>query len=382
MTPKERLLRTINFEKTDYVPLCFLQFEALRQQCKTEEEFIRGQMALGVEPLVWLPELLWGADPGVKTESWVEAGEPYSILHKKWITPKGTLEAEAAKTADWPYGDDIPLMSDPGMARQSLFPVRDESHLDALEWMLQPPDERQIANFRAAVKPLRALADKHQLAVRGGITLLADVVGWLCGGEQIALLGMDQPDLLRRLLDIISNWQLRGMQTVMEARPDVYVQGEWYCTPFLSPALFDEFYAPVFRKYVDLAHQGGAKFCFLGTANMMPFLENFKRLGVDVIFGIDPIQGNWDFARAKAICGRDIALWGGVNAYLQLVGAKKEDIVAATRHAMETLAPGGGFILSPVDDTKIWDEGNGQYARWEPARENIEHMVKVWKELR
>ena len=248
--------------------------------------------------------------------------------------------------------------------------------------MFAAPSAEQTAEFRQTCKTLKALADKYNLATRAGFTRLADTVGWLCGGEEIAMLGLEKPNLLRRLLELISNWHLKGMETVMDIRPDIYVQGEWYGTPFLSPSLFDDFYAPVLRKYVDLAHQGGAKFCYLGTANMMPFLGSLKKLGVDVIYAIDPIQGNWDFPKAKADLGRDVALWGGVNAYLQVVDGTEQDVEKATRYAMETLAHDGGFILSPVDDTKVWDESIGTYADWKKVEHNVRHMVKVWKELR
>ena len=125
MTPKERLLSTISFEKTDYTPLSFLQFEALKQQCHSDEEFVQRQLELELDPLVWLPMLFWGKDPGVKKESWKEPAQPHPILHTKFITPKGTLEAAVPQTEDWPYGDQVPLMSDFGLARQCRFAVRE-----------------------------------------------------------------------------------------------------------------------------------------------------------------------------------------------------------------------------------------------------------------
>ncbi len=383
LSARERLLRTISFDTVDHLPFCFLKFEALRDQCDTEEEFVRQQLELGVDPLVWLPELVWGPDPGVETEVRQEPGDPHPILHKRFKTPKGTLEAACPKTDDWPHGDDIPLMSDYAVARSTRFPVNDEADLDPLEWMLTGPDETMLAGWRREAGGLKALAEKHGVATKAGGTRLADTVAWLCGAEQVGLLGLEKPDLLRRLLDIIFRWHLKGMEVVLDARPDLYWHGEWYGTPFLSPAIFDEFYAPVLKKYVELAHDHGASFCYIGTANMMPFLGRLGAVGVDVIYGIDPLQGDWDFPGAKSACGQDVALWGGVNAYLTVVDGMPEDVEQATRAALETLAAGGGFILSPVDDTKLRAADAGsEYASWDHVRANVRRMVEVWKETR
>lgn len=381
LSARERLLRTISFETADHVPFCFLLFEALRDRCDTEEDFVRRQLDLGVDPLVRLPGLVWGRDPGVEVELWQEPAEPSPILHKRYKTPKGVLEAACAKTADWPHGDDIPLMSDWTMARSTRFPVSEEADLEPLEWILAGPDEAMIAAWRREVAALKSLAERYGLATKAGGTRPADAVGWLCGGEQVGLLGLEKPDFLRRLLDILFRWHLKGMEVVLEARPDIYWHGDWYGPPFLSPAIFDEFYAPLLKKYVELVHAHGAKFCYLGTANVMPFLGRLRALGVDVIYGIDPIQGDWDLPEAKAACGKDVALWGGVNAYLTVVDGTREDVERETRAALEVLAPGGGFVLSPVDDTKIADAGR-EYASWDHVLANVRQMVEVWKERR
>ncbi len=72
-----------------------------------------------------------------------------------------------------------------------------------------------------------------------------------------------------------------------------------------------------------------------------------------------------------------------MNAYLTVVDGTPEDVEEATRSALETLAPGGGFILSPVDDTKLRDADVGsEYASWDHVKANVRRMVEVWKETR
>jgi uroporphyrinogen decarboxylase len=64
---------------------------------------------------------------------------------------------------------------------------------------------------------------------------------------------------------------------------------------------------------------------------------------------VDPVQGGDDLATVKAELSSRVAVLGGVNSAITLGRGTKEEIRAAVNHAVEVMAPGGGFILSPVD---------------------------------
>jgi uroporphyrinogen decarboxylase len=105
------------------------------------------------------------------------------------------------------------------------------------------------------------------------------------------------------------------------------------------------------------------------TWGIMPFLDLFKEMDIDILYGVDPVQGSADLRKVKQAIGDKICIWGGVNAAVTLTGSKS-GVENAVKNALETLAPGGGFILAAIDqlfvDT-IW--------------ENFMTMIHTWRKF-
>jgi len=86
------------------------------------------------------------------------------------------------------------------------------------------------------------------------------------------------------------------------------------------------------------------------------------------LIGVDPMQ--WDLAETKRRLQGNVALWGGVNGHLTIEHGTVEEVRAAVCQAMEILAPGGGFILSPVDNVR---EDTPR------ACENVRVLIDEWR---
>jgi len=100
------------------------------------------------------------------------------------------------------------------------------------------------------------------------------------------------------------------------------------------------------------------------------YLEDLLDIGIDVLRGVDPIQGKDDLAVVKETIGGRIAIWGGMNAAITLGRGTPDEIRQAVDTAIEILAPGGGFVLYPVD--QIYND-----SPWD----NIQIMIDRWKEV-
>ena len=59
-----------------------------------------------------------------------------------------------------------------------------------------------------------------------------------------------------------------------------------------------------------------------------------------------------------------------MNGNLTMTEGSPKEIRKAVEEAIEALAPGGGFILSPIDKIEAWTP-------WE----NVEAMLGRWREL-
>lgn len=55
LSSRERMLRAIRYEPVDYVPCSFMALGALKQWSVEQRHFVQRQLALGLDPFVFLP---------------------------------------------------------------------------------------------------------------------------------------------------------------------------------------------------------------------------------------------------------------------------------------------------------------------------------------
>ena len=138
---------------------------------------------------------------------------------------------------------------------------------------------------------------------------------------------------------------------LLDAGIDLYIKRIFYeSTDFWSPRLYREFLQPILRADVALAHQAGALVGGMMTTGTLPLVDALAEAGLDAIIGVDPLVTDL-VAIKRAVRGR-IALWGGVNGYITVEQGTEAEVRAAVCQAIETLAPGGGFVLSPVENVR------------------------------
>ncbi len=240
--------------------------------------------------------------------------------------------------------------------------------------------KRSTPEFETQAAKVRHFADENQLLIECGDTFtsewidgdsifLGDALHWLCGFENSIMLAHRKPELMHKLLDVILEWSSDCIKLTSQVGGcDVIVHRGWYeC--FWSPKLYRTFLAPRIKREVDLAHRIGAKFCYVMTSGIMPFLDIFKEMEIDILYGVDPVQGNADLEKVKQTIGDRICIWGGVNSAVTLTGSKQR-VQKAVEQAISILAPGGGFILGAIDqlfEDTVW--------------ENFITMIRTWRNL-
>lgn len=374
----------------DRVPCCFMIFSALKAQCEDPFEFVERQLDLGLDAVVELPAspsdvqsehadlhgLPVRLDSRVTIREWREErpGERYPLLGKAYDTPEGTLTVVVRKTEDWPYGDHVPFLDDFLVPRSPKALITGPEDLSGLRYLLTPPSSEDIRTFREEARKAKAFADRHGLLVTGGWGVGLEAGAWLCGLENLILYAMDRPEFVEELTAMIAAWNRQRMEVLLDEGVDLFIRRGWYeGTDFWSPALYRRFVFPSLRQEVRWAHQAGAKFGYIQTSGTMPLLELLLEAEVDVLIGVDPVQGKGTDLRAmKERVGEKMCLWGGVNGFLTVELGSETEVREAVYNAIRTLAPGGGFILSPVDNVRDPSEH---------AWRNVRTMIEAWKEV-
>jgi uroporphyrinogen-III decarboxylase len=382
MSSRERLISALTHQNPDHTPCAFMLYGALHKSSRDYLEFIDRQLEMGLDTFVELPPrapltvndhynlhgLPVSFHPAVSVREFNLPGGSEPVLVKEYHTPAGTLTCEVKQTDDWRWGDHVPFLDDYIIPRAVKFPLSGEQDLAAIQYLLQAPTHDEILAARQDCQPILEKARKEDLLVAGGWGVGADLVGWVYGLTPMIMDVYDHPDFLKALLGMIADWNHTRMSVLLEMGLDLYIKRAWYenCD-FFSPKKWQEFILPILKQDADLAHQ--AKLGYIITARAMPLLDMIAEAGVDVIIGVDPHTFDLEKAYQK-LTGR-VCLWGGVNGHLTVEQGTPEQVQEEVQHAIETLAPGGGFILSPVDNMR---EDTPR------LRENVSALIKAWQD--
>jgi uroporphyrinogen-III decarboxylase len=390
LTSRERMLAALRREPVDYIPCCFMSFTVLRRQCREDfYELVKAERAMGLDSFLLIPAAPRGErldhpdlrglpvrfDPAVETREWrEEAAGTCPILHKEYLTPAGKLTVSVRLAADWPHGDHIPFVDDYQVSHAVKPLVTEAAELEILPYLLRPPAADDIAAFQEEAEKARAFAEEEGVLLAGGWGVGADLASWLCGVGNFTLLVHDQPGFAVALLDMIHQWNVLRMSVVLSAPVDLYIRRAWYegCD-FLTPEFFGEIMLPRLKTEVELAHANGALFGYICSSGTLPMLDFYIEAGVDVLIGVDPVQGtHTNLEQMKQKAGGKLSLWGGVSGAVTVEMGSEDEVRAAVARAIEALGP-EGFILSPVDNITV-DEPRTWY--------NIDVLMDEWRQRR
>ncbi len=410
MNSKERLLAAWNGLPTDHLPLttwCFgfkpprhltwerhgrpvefwysLRLEeihTLPQPWELDDDFQRvlAWQSLGVDDLLDVA-VPWSADGRV---SWQDSFLPadgqrlYPLLVRQYQTPAGSLEHTIRQTGENPGAgwviqpDYAPLFEDYNIPRAEKHLVSRPEDVPAVGYLYRPPDAATRDAFSERMHRVTAFAGQYGVAVQAWPAFGMDAVVWLAGAQGAILLAMDAPQALGRLVDSVAEADYgRTELAVTTPGVDMVVQRGWYSsTDFWSPKLFDSYVFPHLKQLCELAHRHGKKFGYVMTTGVERLGARLAAAGVDVLYFVDPLQDHFPLEKARRLLGEGMTLVGGVNV-LTLASADREQIRATVRRAIESLAPGGRFILHPLDS--LFPD-----TPWE----GVEAMIEAWKEFR
>jgi uroporphyrinogen-III decarboxylase len=390
LTSRERMRRALQLGDVDYIPCSFMSFTALRKRHNENlYELAKAELELGLDPMLFVPVAsrpvrpehpdLRGLpvrfDPRVRTTTWHErlvgGGD---VLHREYITPGGRLTTSVRLSADWPHGDRIPFVDDYQVPRAVKPLICEPKDLDALPYLLTDPQPPDIVAFQAEIQQAQEFVREHKVLLAGGWGIGMDMANWLCGMQNLMVLTMEQPAFVDDLLEMIHAWNKGRMEVVLAAPVDLYIRRAWYegCD-FVTPQFFRQTVLPRLKVEVDLAHNYGAKFGYICSSGTKPMLDLYLEAGIDVLIGVDPIQGTYtDMPAMKAKVGEHICLWGGVCGAVTIEMGDEAEVRSAVRQAIDVLGP-TGFILSPVDNITV-----DAPRTWQ----NIDILISEWQKPR
>ena len=168
------------------------------------------------------------------------------------------------------------------------------------------------------------------------------------------ILTQTNPGFVADLYEMVHQWNQGRMEVVISGGVDLYIRRAWYegCD-FIPRKFFHDVVLPKLKAEVDLAHEKGAKFGYICSSGLLPMIEYQVEAGIDVLIGLDPVQGtSTDLEEIKRKTGNRMCLWGGVSGAITVEMGTEDEVRSAVRQALQALGP-QGFILSPVDNITV-----------------------------
>ncbi len=398
MTSKERMLAALEYKETDYVPCSFMIFFNMFDRSKSEAEFVEKQLELGLDAYAHVGHLKHSFHPDVKYSEWVEEEKSEKFFCRKIDTPKGPLTQRIRQSNNWPHEGNFPIFNDWLITRAKEVLVKPEEDLEKLKYFFGSFKDEDINKLRETAAEAKNLADKHGILQLGGWKPSIDIgmvpetrgnsdggvvggdcMAWLSGYEDVMILSLTQPEIIKEYANIIAEWNSKQIEVYLDVTDaDIIWKRAWYeTTEFWTPEAYKNIIAPVIKKEAEIIHQAGKKFGYILTSAFLPVIDDLLGAGIDVLVGLDPEEGKGtDFGIVKEkFTAQKAAIWGGVSGAMTIEQGTAKETEDAVGEAFETLAKDGGFILSPVDNIRddtqqAWDNTQVFIDAWKKHRNN------------
>jgi uroporphyrinogen decarboxylase len=156
----------------------------------------------------------------------------------------------------------------------------------------------------------------------------------------------------------------------LDVKPDFLLCGGSGSLVWQSPAIFRELALPVLQRVTELAYDLGIP---THVHSCGPERELVKMAAQETrLTVIDPLEippmGDCDLAELKRLYGSQIVLKGNLHTMRVMLHGTVDDVVAASRKAIDDAAWGGGFILSTGDQCGRDTPDENLFALVETAR--------------
>ncbi len=205
-----------------------------------------------------------------------------------------------------------------------------------------PYDDVWIADLKRAVERFKGkvFIDYH---TRCDFMAAADVRGF----TELLVDFVDDPKLVHSVLSMISDWYLTVARRAIDAGADAISLGDdWAGTqsPLMSPAQFEEFVLPYFRRGVQTCKDAGAYVIKHCDGNIWSIMDMVVDAGIDAINPIQPDAG-MDIGDMKEKYGDRVCLAGNIDCGYVLSDAPVDEVVYEVKEAIRKAGPGGGYIM-------------------------------------
>jgi len=204
-------------------------------------------------------------------------------------------------------------------------------------------DYEDLGDYLGALA--RCLPSDMKLLVQIGYIFMG---AWqLLGFENFCLKLVDEPDLVRTVVNWLGSSQLAVLEMLLqyECLGTVWLPDDlcYNSGPMVSPQVYRTYIYPWYTKIVDRCHQAGTPVGLHSDGDLNRLLPDLVACGFDAIHPFEPPMN--DIVAVKRRWGERIAVAGNIDLKETLCRGRPEEVEAEVRQKAAALAPGGGWLL-------------------------------------
>ena len=344
MTSRERVLTAIGHEEPDRVPVNYYGNAGIDRRLR--EHFGTDDIlaALGVDfrrvGAPYAGPCLHQDKGNIKIDDWG--------IHKRWV--------EHETGGYWDFCE---------------WPLTNAGAEEIDAWPMPDPDDFDYSDVSGACDRIR---DYCVCCGGSGLPDIINGCGMLRTMEQVLVDLITDDEAGLRLIDKRNDIQLEIARHTLEAangKIDLMCLGEDLGTqrgPTISPELFRKHVKPRIGMFVDLAKSFNVPTMLHSCGSSSWAFDDFIEMGIVVVETLQPEATDMAPAYLKSRYGEKLAFHGCISTAGPLAYGTTEDVIRDVRETLETMMPGGGYILSPTHNVQDNTPTENVLAMYEAAR--------------
>lgn len=323
MNSRQRVLMAFAHEEPDRVPCWF-----------------------GSSPLFWakIKEALKLDEEGVR----LRLGDDFRWIRPQYNppNPRPLTEGCSSRTA---FGVEHRGV---GFGQPTSHPLANATLDEIHNYSWPDPAHAEIGHMRETAEQY-----KGQYAILTGpwSPIFHDAVD-VMGMEQLYYRMYDEPAAVDAVMTHITDFHFGIAKRAFNASADVadiFFMGNDLGSstgPLLGEELFKRFVLPHLKRMIDLGHDYGLKTMLHCCGGFAPLIPSMIDAGLDALHAIQPCCKGMDIRELKKNFGDKIVFNGAIDSHHVLISGKPDFVREQTRHTLDIMKPGGGYIAGASHD--------------------------------
>jgi uroporphyrinogen decarboxylase len=178
------------------------------------------------------------------------------------------------------------------------------------------------------------------------------------------------------LVGIISDWQVAIWEKTLDTvgdHVDIVMHSDdlgEQTGPMFSPEIYRKVFKPHHKRLFDVMKSRGHKLLLHSCGSIRRLIPDLIEVGVDILNPIQVTATGMDTKELKKEFGSELCFWGGgVDTQHILPRGTVQEVKDEVKRRIDDLAPGGGFVFTPVHNIQADVPAENLQAMWETLME-------------